>query len=331
VRSVVAFVAGFLAVVGIVAGSIGLWARSTVLDSGRFARTVYDLLGDPEIADALAVRVTDDVIAASQLDDRVTTLVPDALQPVTSFLAAGAKSWIQDRVSALIQNDDVRAGIATAAGRAHQQLVDLIEGDGLVDGISIKDDAVTLNLLPLTARALTVVQDLGLLRDVDIPTLERGGDPDEQRAELEAALGRDLPPDFGELVVFRSGTVEAVGGVVETAQRALVATTRAIWLLLVLGLGLAVVSVWLAARRPRAAAIVAGSTVVAYIAVRLATRYVVHRAASSVDGAGAQHTVDRVLSGYLDSLTSSTVAYVAIACMVVVTAVLVGRSRQTTS
>ena len=49
--------------------------------------------------------------------------------------------------------------------------------DGLLDGITVEDGAVTVNLLPLISRGLTFVQGLGLLDQLDVPELTRDGDP----------------------------------------------------------------------------------------------------------------------------------------------------------
>ena len=63
----------------------------------------------------------------------------------------------------------------------------LLSGDGLIDGITVEDGAVTVNMLPLVSRALTFVQGLGLLDQLEVPELTRVGRPD--RADRRARVG----------------------------------------------------------------------------------------------------------------------------------------------
>ena len=65
------------------------------------------------------------------------------------------------------------------------------QGDGLVDGITVVDGAVTVNMLPLDrSRPRARLQGLGLFSDVECPTLTADGDPD--RADRRAR-GGDRP------------------------------------------------------------------------------------------------------------------------------------------
>ncbi len=323
VRSVLAGIAGVLAVVGIVAGAIGMWARSSVLDSRQIATTVYEVLGEPEVADALATFVVDEVAATVNLGDQLTEALPDQLHALGPMVLPGLESRVTQRLSEVIQRDDVRRVIAIAVGRAHEQLVDLLKGDGLIDGITVHDGDVTVNLLPLFTRALTFVQGFGLLDDIDVPDIDRSGDPSEQIAEFEDALGRDLPDDFGQVVVYSSDTLASASETLAETQRMFAAVSRAVWVLLIGGVVLAVVSVWLAANRPRAAIILASSVLVLIIAIRLLSRYVVAEAPSLVVRPGAKVTVTEILSRVQDSLTQSTIGYIVIAVVVIVVAALV--------
>ena len=122
----------------------------------------------------------------------------------------------------------------------------------MIDGITVEDGAVTVNLLPLVGRALTFVQGLGFLEQFDVPELTRAGDPTEQLAELETAIGRDLPDNFGQLTVFESDKLAEAQASVENAQRAMALLKRATWLLAGLAVVLLVATVLLAHNRLRA-------------------------------------------------------------------------------
>jgi hypothetical protein len=323
VRSVLALLAGVLAVVGIVGAAVGLWAKSTVLDSARVAQTTYQVLGDEEVSDALAAKVVAEVSNAIGLSDLIDEYVPGLLQDRVEVVRAGIRATAEDRLGALIRTDDVRLLVATAVGRTHAAAVKVLEGEGLVDGVTVEDGEVTLNVLPLASRALLQLQDIGLLSQIDVPDLDRSDDADAQRAELSAALGRELPEEFGEIVVYRSDALAEAGGTVAAAQQLLVTLQRALWVLLVTGLVMAVVSVWLSRNRPRTVLIVASGILVLMIAVRLTMRAAVNRIPELLVDAGASSASEQVLRNLQESLANSTIAYVLLALFAIVIAWLV--------
>ena len=51
----------------------------------------------------------------------------------------------------------------TLIDRAYDRAMELLRGDGLVDGINVVDGQVTLNTLPLIGRGLEAIQSVGLL------------------------------------------------------------------------------------------------------------------------------------------------------------------------
>ena len=55
--------------------------------------------------------------------------------------------------------------------------------------------------------------------------------PTAQIAELEQATGRDLPDDFGQLVVYQSDQLADRQASLESAQQAVALAKRAVWVL----------------------------------------------------------------------------------------------------
>ena len=120
-------------------------------------------------------------------------------------------------------------------------------------------------------------EEIGLFREVDVPDLERGGDPDEQRATAVPGAVRPLPDDFGNPVVFRSESLDEPGLMVQTLQDLLLLARRTFWLLLIIGFALSGVAIWMAAQRWRAASFV----VAGLFGVTLLVRWVVARLGAS--------------------------------------------------
>ncbi len=130
------------------------------------------------------------------------SVLPDDLDRLEPVIVAGVQTAVDRGVTRALASPEVQKIITQIVERAHSRAMDVLQGDGLSGAISSVDGEVTVNLLPLIGRGLTRLQELGLFDDLEIPDLSAEGDPDEQIADLEQATGRDLPDDFGQLVVY---------------------------------------------------------------------------------------------------------------------------------
>lgn len=322
-RPIVAGIIGVVAVLSMVLGVVGFWTVDTATDSERFERRVQVLLQDDEISNALADRVVTEVADAINLREAVRSVVPEVLDPAVDLLLAGVRSRVEDRTAELIRSPAVSENVAAAAGRAHAAAVDVIEGESVVDGVTVTDGEVRINLLPLMGRAITAVQEVGLLRNVVVPDLDRGGDPGEQRAALAAALGRDLPEGFGEPVIFRSESLSEVGGTVQVVRDMFVLAKRVFWILLLAGLGLAALSIRLSAQRWRAAAFVVAGLFFMALVFRLVLSAASSRVPDVVQAPGARETVRQIASNLENSFNQTLTWYATIVLLALITVALI--------
>ena len=90
------------------------------------------------------------------------------------MLAAGARTAVERGLTRVLANPDVQELVEDGRRAGARPGVDLLEGDGLADGIDVTDGVVTLNTLPLIGRAFEQVQQLGVLTNVELPELDRG-------------------------------------------------------------------------------------------------------------------------------------------------------------
>jgi hypothetical protein len=316
-RTVLAAIAGVLAVVFLTLALIGVWANATVFDSGRVADIVTTSLDDPEVDAALAAWVTNQVFSAVDLDAVVSEILPTQLDRFAPTLVSGAQTFVDRRLTDLLARPEVQQLISDAVERAHSALMRLLSGDGLVDGITVQDGEVTVNLLPLISRGLSFVQSLGLLDQLDVPELTRAGDPNEQIAQLEAATGRDLPDDFGQLVVYQSDKLAEAQASVQSAQRAVALMRRATVLLAILAVVFIVATILLAHRRWRAGLWLALGCLVAMVLSRLVVHRVVDEAPDLVTGVGAQAAVADILDEATRGLLRLTALFAILAVLAV--------------
>jgi hypothetical protein len=314
-RSIAAGFVGVVAVIGLVVGIVGFWTVRTATDSGRFEDRVEELIVSEEVSDGLSRRVVDEVATAIGIRDAVIDVVPEALRPVVDLMLAGVRSRVEDRVAELIREPEVAATVAAAAGRAHGAAVNLLEGDAGVDGVEVTNGEVRINLLPLSARTLGALQEFGLFPDVTVPVFDRGGDPDQQLAELEAALDRDLPDDFGQPVVFQSDSLDELGQTVERAQDLFLLAKRANWVLMLVGVALGALAIWLSRVRWRAACLLIAGLFLFTLVLRIVMDRVGARLPYAVAEPGAQETVRQVADGLESSLNQTMATYSSLALL----------------
>jgi hypothetical protein len=268
VRSVLAGIVGVIAVVALLASVVGVWARFTVFDAGKVGNSVEAALDAPGVTDALAVRLADGVVTAVNLEGFVEQILPDFLDQFGPAITGGATQLLQRQLSSLLADPERRSLLATAFERAYSRFLDVLRGDGLVDGITVHDADVVVNFLPLIADGLRFLQRFGLNADATIPDLQRQDDPAPQIAELEQALGRDLPDDFGQVVVYSSASVGSVSATVDQAQRLLVLLKRALVLILIVAVVASIGAVLLARNRRRAIMILLLSSAAVFVVAR---------------------------------------------------------------
>lgn len=326
VRSIIAGLTGVVGVLAILVGGSGLWALWVAFDSDRFERRVDEILAVPEVGDAIAARVVDEVSEAIGVRDAVIDLLPGALEPAADLVLAGARTFVVDRVSDALRRDEVRSLIAGAAGRAHAGAVEVIRGGSLVDGLRVVEDEVRLDLFPLVGLALERLQGLGLFSGVELPDLTRELGAEANRSALGVALDRDLSPEFGELVVFRSEVLEQAGATIDVVQRWLTLSARLSAFALVLGAAASVAAVVLARRRVRAAGLIAVAIALEVVLVQVITQRAANRAPTLVENLAGQIAISQLIDDLQRSLVRTT-ALIGVALIVLLSAILVGIAR----
>jgi hypothetical protein len=267
-RPTLAAIVGVIAVVGLLCVAIGFWAQNTVFDESKVAAAATVALDEPEVTDALAVRLANDVVAAVDLESLVNSVLPPALQRLTPAIVGGAIQIVERELAQLLSNPDVRERLTVVFERAYAAFLDVLQGDGLVDGVTVNDGAVTVNFLPVIARGVTALQRLGFASDVTVPELTREGEPSQQIAELEQAFSRDLPDDFGQVVVYRSDSLAEKGQTLERAQQLLVTIKRGFILAIIVTVVALVGAVLLARRRMRAVVVLLLSSAAVFVIAR---------------------------------------------------------------
>lgn len=321
-----AVIAGVIGVVGVLASVVAVWAHQVIFDSRVMASAVESAMLEPEVTEAVATYLTDQVFDSVPVAELIEERLPDQLQRFAPVLAGGVRSTVHDGLLRILDDDTSRQVIVAATERSHRALMHLIEGGGLVDGVTVQGGDVSLNLLPLLGRGFELLQGVGLLSGVELPELRADGAPADQVAALEDATGLTLPDDFGQLVVYRSERLSQAEGLLARAQQALVASKRATALILGLTVVSLLASVALAVRRRRAALVVTLATVAALAIARAAIRQVVSRAPALVLAPGARAAIRAMVTSLASGLLAAVSLGLLLGLLLALAAFLTGPS-----
>lgn len=271
--------------------TIAVWAHAVLLNTDRWVATVGPLAEDEDVTDAVAAYLVDQVFLVLN----VQTLAEEALPDRADFLAApltdAVQGFVTTKTEELLQTDQFHTFWVEANRFAHSQAVRLLRGESGV--VAIREGEVTLSLLPMIAVILQKLDDFDLLPDgVTVPDIDRTTPPDEAVAALSDALGRDLPDDFGQIVVFDSDTLAQAQDAVEIFDRLVVG-------IVVLTVVLAIASIALSPRRRRTILqlgfSVVGALVLSAALVNAATGHVLGLIDDDLDRSAAAAVVSRII------------------------------------
>ena len=168
-RSLGAFLTGCVAIVGLLVSVLAVWATDVLFDSTEVGTAVERALAEQEVTDSMASLLTTAAFEAADLESRMEALLPGELAQLVPALVGGVRSSLEQRLADLLATEGARDLVVAVVERSHAALMRLLEGDGFVDGISVTDGEVRLNLLPLVVLGLRELQGLGYLDGIELP------------------------------------------------------------------------------------------------------------------------------------------------------------------
>lgn len=177
--SVLIVVACVLAPLSVVA----VWARGEVTDTSRYVATVGPLASDPAVQDAVANRVTDEILAALDVpaltqeavgaissNRDLTPRQTAALSALAGPLTSGIESYTQDVVTKAVASEQFATLWVEANTVAHQRLNAALSGQRSPDAaVQLRDNQVVLDLSNLVAQVKQRLIDRGFTLAEKIP------------------------------------------------------------------------------------------------------------------------------------------------------------------
>ena len=300
-------------------GSVAVWTSRTVVNEDRFTGLASNVVSDPAVISAASTYITDQAQAAVT-SSGILDQLPPALQSAANLLSGAIFSRVEERVNELLSSDTGQQLLVGTVRIAHRQAMKLLQGDGILssDAVSVKNGTVTLNLIPVVRQVLIRLQQDGYIpSSVKIPTDANEPGP------LQQALGNRLPPDFGQLVVYRTDAASS-SDLLDQAQRALVLSKRGVVLLVILALLCCVGAVLLAVDRRKAVFRVGVGVVIVSVLLIIVVRRVAARLPRVTHTQGGA-AVARALGDALKSSLSRALLTVALIAAVMAVVALFWR------
>ena len=296
------------------------WGARTVLNTDRYVATVAPLAEDPAVQQSIATRLTDEVFAALNVQEVISSALASIGERATLLagpLTNALHGFVQEQVLKIVQSDAFQTFWVEANRFEHTQVLAVLRGES--DTVSVVEGKVTLNLLPLVNLALGSIERVSsdlVGGQVTLPTIKPGDVPSEAIARLEQALGIDLPNNYGQIVVYDSNDLEAL-------QKALYWSERLIILLLIIIPVLAAAALAVSTRRRRTLIQLTAGAAIGLVIVRRVA--IIGRDNLFANVNTQRHPAVRVLADTLmDSLFRYTGILLAIVLLTLVVALLTG-------
>jgi hypothetical protein len=234
----------------LLASLTAVWTRSVLLNSDRFTATLAPVLRDERVIEAVSERVSAGVISALGVGERLQETFPGRAGALAAAqITISAQEAVEQRTVRLMHRERLQDLLLNTVHAAHGRALNVLRGGS--DVATVSDGTLTLNLLPLVREVLSDLPGVGqLLSEVRLPELGTEESPTAARRRLEAALGRPLPADAGQITL-----LEAQG--LQSAQQAVGVLDSLALVLPLLLAGCGALAVYLAPNRMRTGAILA--------------------------------------------------------------------------
>ena len=171
-RRALALIALVLACLVIVAATIGVWARQTLLNTDRFTALAAEVIDEPVIIDPISVRVSTQVVDSLDIQARVAEVLPGPSTVLAPAIATAVQEAIDNRLRQALANPQFQQALLTVVSTTHTRVVALLKDEST--NLTVIDGYVYLNVFPIVGTALTELQQMGLIpRASCCPTCRR--------------------------------------------------------------------------------------------------------------------------------------------------------------
>ena len=244
---------------------VGYWAHETLLDTDKFMAAVTPAVESDAVKQVVADRLSDQVLEALDLDTRVADALDAAgdrmseaianaldlspaqaarlqrlgggLQLLAGSIAGGLETRIREAITTFVTSREGDGLLVDLVRNLHERTVLLLRDElDQLPSIDVESGEVKLNLVPMVAESIRRVVNAGIVAiggERQIPEFASGEDAEQAIDRLAGIVGRDLPPDFGQVPLMSEDQLRNAQGLVQTFD-------RVVWVLIGLAILLSV-------------------------------------------------------------------------------------------
>jgi hypothetical protein len=290
-RSVLAGISLILACLAILVATVAVWAHQVAFNTDRFTALASHALDDPEVIDPLAARVSSQVVTALDVQARLENVLPDRVTAIAGPVTLALQDGLTRRLETLLAEPRMQQALERTLAFAHQRLMNLLRGQA--PAVTDVNGQVVIEVYPALLVALHELQTAGIIgADVQLPDPATAEPPGVIRGILETRLGVTLPADFGTVPIM---SVEQL----QTAQTVVKAFDIIVVVLIVLAVALALLTIWLAAKRRRMVVYLALGSIVAFVLARLFTNAATNSLTEAIAAEGLRGAIRSILEATL--------------------------------
>jgi hypothetical protein len=295
-----------------------IWARRNALNTDRWVRTVGPIAEEPAVQQALGRYITDQTMSAIDPEELFESALPERGQILAAPLTSALRGFVNDHVDSFLASDTFQRLWVQINERAHQRVVQVLEGD-LPPSLQIEGNDVVLNVVPILNQVLARIGEQSpeiFGRTIDLPTVSVDEIPEEAIQKVEGALGRDLPENFGQFTVFDASKLQQVQDTVTLFNKLVVVAV-------ILAIVLFALTLWVSPRRRRTllqlmVGIALGIVIIRRLGLRLEDDVVELVKPENRDA------VQAIVGAFVSSLLDATAWILGIAAVIAAVALLTG-------
>jgi hypothetical protein len=301
--------------------SIGFWTHSLIMNTDNFVGMVGPVLKDKTVTKTVGTYVADKVIDVANVEDLIRSALPERIDFLASPLTSELRDQVRTQMTKALRSKTVYDLWIKINRFTHEQAIAMLRGQTTT--MRIEDDKIVLDTVPLIAIGLKELDKLipGMIGErVSLPQIDVNASPEVQRGQLSEALGIEIKPTFGKIVLVQSAEVR-------TAQKAVKAFDIVIWLLLGATIVFTGAAVAVSARRRRTLIQLGLGAAVVVVLVFVVMGQLKGWLIGSIKVKGLMPVVDESVTRVLDSLKGTLAWMLWAGAAIAVVAYLAGLPR----
>jgi len=210
-----------LASLAFTATAIAGWTHQTALVTDKFVGVITGATSNPQVVDSLGTRVADQVVDRLGLEQRLTNLLPPALDRLAQPVTQAVHDRIATATQNLLSSPAFQQHWSNALTALHAGFLNIVSGNSQY--FTTTNGKLTLDLLAVMNAVVTELQQDGVLPTAaDFPQFSDSTDRSVYLSRLGTYLQAQLPPDFGQVPVADESSVQTVANALHLFDQALV-------------------------------------------------------------------------------------------------------------